>query len=684
MPGLDDYGALLRSGAASVPDYAADEAQKQLRQIQMLDARTKLAEQQREFQEQDSFQHDLTGVLTSPSAQGYSALIAKHPKFAQQVKSSWDLMDKAKQDSDLQSGSEIYAAAANGKYDLAATLLQRRIEADKAAGQPVDPHDQTLLDGLKSDDPVQQKAAMGMIGYGLAAITGPDKFEQTLGALTKASEPALRNVEAGGTVVQIGSDGKATEVYKSPYIKTADGGILEANGTGGGDPASGSGAVSSPPSGAPRSIRNNNPGNLRASSFTQGLPGYQGKDDAGYAIFDNPQNGSSAQATLLAGKGYYGGGRRTVSSIIEKWAPRASKGGDNTDAQVNNYIRHVADRLGVTPSQQLTADQLPQMAQAMSEFESGQTGMAGRVRVPTASTPAQPTSQPAQSADGAPPGYHWLTPPKQKDAPSGYRYTPQGNLEPIPGGPAEQDEGIDDATATFYAQQMLTGGQMPTLGMGKAAAQARQQILKKVAQIAGAQGLTGNDFAVQVGHYKANLQNVQNLEKQAGTIEQNEKTALANGQQFIDRSNELSAQTRFPVVNSVTQSYLRHTGDPTVAAMDSAWTTFTTEYAKVVAGSPSGAGTLSDSARHEAMETMRGNYAVAQKKAAFKQMQADMANRMEAIRGQIAQGYKSLGSRAPGIGVNGGQTGLPSGSRVIGTYHGKRVIEVNGKRMVEQ
>jgi hypothetical protein len=34
---------------------------------------------------------------------------------------------------------------------------------------------------------------------------------------------------------------------------------------------------------------------------------------------------------------------------------------------------------------------------------------------------------------GAPPGYHWLTPPKPKDAPSGYRYAADGKtLEPIP------------------------------------------------------------------------------------------------------------------------------------------------------------------------------------------------------------------------------------------------------------
>jgi hypothetical protein len=42
------------------------------------------------------------------------------------------------------------------------------------------------------------------------------------------------------------------------------------------------------------------------------------------------------------------------------------------------------------------------------------------------------------------------------------------------------------------------------------------------------------------------LANVQNLEKQAGTIEQNEQTAIMNGQQFLDRSRSLPGQTGFP------------------------------------------------------------------------------------------------------------------------------------------
>lgn len=228
---------------------------------------------------------------------------------------------------------------------------------------------------------------------------------------------------------------------------------------------------------------------------------------------------------------------------------------------------------------------------------------------------------------------------------------------------------------------------MPALGMGKAAAAARQQIMKEVALQARSLGLNGKDLATQQAHFKNATAALKTLETQAGTIEANENTAIANGQQFLDRSRELSAQTRFPIVNAATQAYLRHTGDPTIAAADAAWNTFSTEYAKVIAGSPSGAGVLSDSARHEAMSIMRGNYALKQKEAAFRQMQKDMANRIAAIRAGIAHGYKNM-SVVPGstaeLSTAAANADLPKGAKVVGTYQGRRVIEVNGKRMVEQ
>lgn len=252
--------------------------------------------------------------------------------------------------------------------------------------------------------------------------------------------------------------------------------------------------------------------------------------------------------------------------------------------------------------------------------------------------------------------------------------------KPIAGLPADagdDEPGLDPTAASFYAQQILAGGQMPALGMGKAAAKARQEIMNEVARISGAQGKSGTDLAKQVAHYKAGQKQVSTLENQLGTTQQNEQTAMLNGQQFMDRSAELPGQTSIPLLNSVIQTAQRHLpvpGHETIAAMDAAWNTFVNEYAKVVSGTPSGGGTLSDSARHEAMQTMQGNYSLEQKKAAFQQMQADMANRLTAMNGTIDQAYDNLtaepGHRtdrqdqhvvAPMLGTGGATTPPPGG-----------------------
>jgi len=66
-----------------------------------------------------------------------------------------------------------------------------------------------------------------------------------------------------------------------------------------------------------------------------------------------------------------GRGLNNVSSIVETYAPRQSRGGDNTDAQVNNYISYVSKRLGVDPTQPLSPAMIPQLSEAMREFETG-------------------------------------------------------------------------------------------------------------------------------------------------------------------------------------------------------------------------------------------------------------------------------------------------------------------------
>jgi hypothetical protein len=71
---------------------------------------------------------------------------------------------------------------------------------------------------------------------------------------------------------------------------------------------------------------------------------------------------------------YLGRGLNTVESIVETYAPRRSRGGDNTDAQVNNYIGYVRRRLGISPGQQLGPNDVSRLGRAMREFETGRRG----------------------------------------------------------------------------------------------------------------------------------------------------------------------------------------------------------------------------------------------------------------------------------------------------------------------
>ena len=101
----------------------------------------------------------------------------------------------------------------------------------------------------------------------------------------------------------------------------------------------------------------NNPGALRVPGSMQ------------FQHFSSPQAGIQAQQALLGR--YYNRGLKNVSSVIETYAPRQSRGGDNTDAQVNNYIGYVSKRLGVNPQDTLSATMLPKLGEAMREFETG-------------------------------------------------------------------------------------------------------------------------------------------------------------------------------------------------------------------------------------------------------------------------------------------------------------------------
>lgn len=182
------------------------------------------------------------------------------------------------------------------------------------------------------------------------------------------------------------SDGKLVARYRGGRtLNIPEGGALyELPGTGGEEapPASPQPAPqpaqpprpdrSSVPSGptssgsSPRSVRNNNPGNIEDGPFARSLPGYKGSDGR-FAIFDSPEAGAGAQSRLL--QSYGSRGINTVQAIINRWAPPS----DNNPTR--RYVDFVSRKLGVSPRTALDMNDpevIGAIQAAIAEFEGGQ------------------------------------------------------------------------------------------------------------------------------------------------------------------------------------------------------------------------------------------------------------------------------------------------------------------------
>lgn len=155
-------------------------------------------------------------------------------------------------------------------------------------------------------------------------------------------------------------------------------------------------AAGAPGKGGVAAALQTNPGALKDGAFARSQPGYTGAS-GGFATFDSPAAGAAAQENLLR-TAYVGKGVNTVNKIINKYAPQ---GPENSAASVSNYKKYVAQKAGVDINAPISDAQIPAVAKAMREFETGQTGGA---RTPTAAggqTPVIKGTAPAKARSAA-------------------------------------------------------------------------------------------------------------------------------------------------------------------------------------------------------------------------------------------------------------------------------------------
>lgn len=368
-----DQGAILASGRAVVPDYAAQVIQQALLRVQQqqaeaqgLSAQTAASHENRAAQQQAAYQAAIANLPANPTAGDFARLIVQHPQFSEALKQGYQTLDESARRADFQSLAEINSAARGGNYQLAARLMRQRDEADAAAGHPADPLHAAILAGLNSQNPDEQHNARDLLERTTAAIAGPDHYASVFGTFqrrTAVINDVLVDLDTGRAISQDprgqiipGSQGAFQQNQPIPGVPTFDGSTAPPYSEGS---SSGAGVPPVAPEGqpAPSSGGQNNPGGLRIPGTTR------------FQSFSTPAAGIAAQEALL--RESYLNRPTTVRDIVERYAPRRSRGGDNTDAQVNNYIAYVARRLGVTPTARIDGAVVLPLAQAMREFETG-------------------------------------------------------------------------------------------------------------------------------------------------------------------------------------------------------------------------------------------------------------------------------------------------------------------------
>ena len=161
---------------------------------------------------------------------------------------------------------------------------------------------------------------------------------------------------------------------------------------------SGGGAIVGGPRGGVAEALQTNPGALKDSAFAKAQPGYTGAS-GGFATFDTPEAGIAAQEALLRGS-YVNKGYNTIDKIVNRYAP---PGPENSAASVSNYKKYIADQTGININQPITAAQVPAVAKAMREFETGQRpgGVQMGQPLPGTDTKTREIEVKARSAAGA-------------------------------------------------------------------------------------------------------------------------------------------------------------------------------------------------------------------------------------------------------------------------------------------
>lgn len=193
-----------------------------------------------------------------------------------------------------------------------------------------------------------------------------------------------------------------------------------------------------------------------------------------------------------------------------------------------------------------------------------------------------------------------------------------------------------------YATRSLLDPSVRFAGLGKVAAGANIEIANRRAEIQKETGMTGTDAYVAQQGVAASKLALRDQEKKRANIVGFEQTARKNAQIALELMNKgAGGGAPIPVFNRWLQAGRKGTGDPEVAAFNTAIGAFTNEYAKIISGN-TGAGGATDASRREAAELINKGGTVEQLRAQLDVAFREMENRTTSIDEQISRLNESI------------------------------------------
>ena len=190
----------------------------------------------------------------------------------------------------------------------------------------------------------------------------------------------------------------------------------------------------------------------------------------------------------------------------------------------------------------------------------------------------------------------------------------------------EQETAAGDLTPEtrdFAANLVAQGGAMPNLGMGKAAAKMRSEILSRAAQIATEGSGSAAGGAADVLANKAGLTGRAAEERVLGAQGANVALASSEARKMIELAKGYSDaidRTQYPSINAIQNAVNKGTGDKNIVALNTALNSLVNSYARAI--NPRGVATVSD--KNHAREIVNANYANGQLDTIFSVMDEEM------------------------------------------------------------